>query len=59
MRYELDKKELERIELLLMDLDIEIGSTINSCDNKKIVMNNMKNANCILCEIKKILSIKF
>ncbi|WP_291625955.1 hypothetical protein [Clostridium sp.] len=54
----LDKIQ-DRLETLLMKLDIEIGSTINSKDDADIVLNNMKRANKILQEIKELYNIKF
>lgn len=54
----LDKIQ-DRLETLLMKLDIEIGSTINSKDDADIVLNNMRRANKILQEIKELYNIKF
>ena len=56
----LDKTQdiIDRLETLLMKLDIEIGSTINSNDDANIVLNNMERANQILQEIKNILNEK-
>lgn len=50
---------VDKLEILLMKLDIEIGSTINSNDDANIVLNNMKRANKILQEIKELYNIKF
>ena len=57
----LDKTQdiIDRLEILLMKLDIEIGSTINSNDDANVVLNNMKRANEILQEIKELYNIKF
>ena len=57
----LDKTQdiIDRLEILLMKLDIEIGSTINSNDDANIVLNNMKRANQILQQIKELYNIKF
>ena len=57
----LDKTQdiIDRLEILLMKLDIEIGSTINSNDDANVVLNNMKRANEILQQIKEIYNIKF
>lgn len=52
----MDKEELER---LLMDLDIEIGSTINSANDRTLVLNNMARASKILKEIIKVCDIEF
>ena len=43
----LDKTQdvIDRLEILLMKLDIEIGSTINSNDDANVVLNNMIRAN--------------
>ena len=60
--FELLEKNLERkdkLETLLMKLDIEISSTINSKDDENIVLNNMLRANEILQEIKDLYYIKF
>lgn len=60
--FELLEKNLERkdkLEELLMELDIEIGSTINSKNDENIVLNNMLRANKILQEIKDLYYIKF
>ena len=50
---------MEKLEILLMKLDIEIGSTINSNDDANVVLNNMKRANEILQQIKELCNIKF
>ena len=50
---------IDRLEILLMKLDIEIGSTINSNDDANIVLNNMERANQILQQIKELYNIKF
>ena len=50
---------IDRLEILLMKLDIEIGSTINSNDDANVVLNNMIRANQILQEIKELYNIKF
>ena len=50
---------IDRLEILLMKLDIEIGSTINSNDDANIVLNNMIRANEILQQIKELYNIKF
>ena len=52
----LDKTQdvIDRWEILLMKLDIEIGSTINSNDDANVVLNNMERANQILQEIKEL-----
>ena len=50
---------IDRLEILLMKLDIEIGSTINSNDDANVVLNNMIRANEILQEIKELYNIKF
>lgn len=50
---------IDKLETLLMKLDIEIGSTINSNDDANVVLNNMKRANQILQEIKELYNIKF
>ena len=57
----LDKTQdiIDRLEILLMKLDIEIGSTINSNDDANVVLNNMGRANQILQEIKELYDIKF
>ena len=57
----LDKTQdiIDRLEMLLMKLDIEIGSTINSNDDANVVLNNMERANQILQEIKELYNIKF
>ena len=57
----LDKTQdvIDRLEILLMKLDIEIGSTINSNDDANVVLNNMERANQILQEIKELCNIKF
>ena len=57
----LDKTQdiIDRLEILLMKLDIEIGSTINSNDDANVVLNNMGRANQILQEIKELYNIKF
>ena len=49
----LDKTQdiIDRLEILLMKLDIEIGSTINSNDDANVVLNNMERANEILQQI--------
>ena len=47
------------LEQLLMDLDIEVGSTITYADDEKKVLENMKNANIILNKIKDELNIEF
>ena len=57
----LDKTQdiIDRLEILLMKLDIEIGSTINSNDDGNVVLNNMIRANEILQQIKELYNIKF
>ena len=57
----LDKTQdiIDRSEILLMKLDIEIGSTINSNDDANVVLNNMERANQILQEIKELYNIEF
>lgn len=57
----LDKTQdvIDRLEILLMKLDIEIGSTINSNDDTNVVLNNMIRANEILQQIKELYNIKF
>ena len=50
---------IDKLETLLMKLDIEIGSTINSNDDANVVLNNMKRANKILQQIKELYNIKF
>lgn len=57
----LDKTQdvIDRLEILLMKLDIEIGSTINSNDDANVVLNNMIRANQILQEIKELYNIEF
>lgn len=57
----LDKTQdiIDRLEVLLMKLDIEIGSTINSNDDANVVLNNMIRANEILQQIKELYNIKF
>ena len=57
----LDKTQdvIDRLEILLMKLDIEIGSTINSNDDANVVLSNMERANQILQEIKELYNIKF
>ena len=57
----LDKTQdrIDKLETLLMKLDIEIGSTINSNDDANVVLNNMIRANQILQEIKELYNIKF
>ena len=57
----LDKTQdvIDRFEILLMKLDIEIGSTINSNDDANVVLNNMIRANEILQQIKELYNIKF
>lgn len=57
----LDKTQdvIDRLEILLMKLDIEIGSTINSNDDANVVLNNMIRANEILQQIKELYNIEF
>ena len=57
----LDKTQdiIDRLEILLMKLDIEIGSTINSNDDANVVLNNMERANQILQQIKELYNIEF
>ena len=57
----LDKTQdiIDRLETLLMKLDIEIGSTINCKDDANVVLNNMIRANEILQQIKELYNIKF
>ena len=57
----LDKTQdrIDKLEILLMKLDIEIGSTINSNDDANVVLNNMERANQILQQIKELYNIKF
>ena len=57
----LDKTQdiIDKLEILLMKLDIEIGSTINSNDDANVVLNNMMRANEILQQIKELYNIKF
>ena len=57
----LDKTQdiIDRLEILLMKLDIEIGSTINSNDDAIVVLNNVIRANEILQQIKELYNIKF
>ena len=57
----LDKTQdiIGRLDILLMKLDLEIGSTINSNDDANVVLNNMERANQILQEIKELYNIKF
>ena len=50
---------IDKLEILLMKLDIEIGSTINSNDDANVVLNNMKRANEILQQIKDLYNIEF
>ena len=50
---------MDKLEILLMKLDIEIESTINSNDDANVVLNNMKRANEILQQIKELYDIKF
>lgn len=50
---------VDKLEILLMKLDIEIGSTINSNDDANVVLNNMIRANEILQQIKELYNIKF
>ena len=50
---------MDKLEILLMKLDIEIESTINSNDNAIVVLNNMKRANEILQQIKDLYNIEF
>lgn len=50
---------IDKLEILLMKLDIEIGSTINSNDDTNVVLNNMIRANEILQQIKELYNIKF
>ena len=50
---------IDKLEILLMKLDIEIGSTINSNDDANVVLSNMERANQILQEIKELYNIKF
>ena len=50
---------VDKLEILLMKLDIEIGSTINSNDDANVVLNNMIRANQILQEIKELYNIEF
>lgn len=50
---------IDKLEILLMKLDIEIGSTINSNDDANVVLNNMIRANQILQQIKELCNIKF
>lgn len=50
---------IDKLEILLMRLDIEIGSTINSNDEANVVLNNMIRANEILQQIKELYNIKF
>lgn len=56
------KLKQEHVDMLtkyLMDLDVEIGSTINSANNEKKVLKNMKSANRILKDIKDMFEIEF
>ena len=57
----LDKTQdiIDRLEISLLKLDIEIGSTINSNDDANVVLNNMIRANEILQQIKELYNIKF
>ena len=57
----LDKlpERVDKFRILLMKLDIEIGSTINSNDDANVVLNNMIRANEILQQIKELYNIKF
>ena len=57
----LDKTQdrVDKLEILLMKLDIEIGSTINSNEDANVVLNNMIRANEILQQIKELCNIKF
>ena len=50
---------MDKLEILLMKLDIEIGSTINFNDDANVVLNNMKRANEILQQIKDLYNIEF
>ena len=50
---------IDKLEILLMKLDIEIGSTINSNDDANVVLNNMMRANEILQQIKELYNIEF
>ena len=50
---------IDKLEILLMKLDIEIGSIINSNDDANVVLNNMIRANEILQEIKELYNIEF
>ena len=50
---------MDKLEILLMKLDIEIGSTINSNDDANVVLNNMKRASEILQQIKDLYNIEF
>ena len=50
---------IDKLEILLMKLDIEIGSTINSNDDANVVLNNMIRANEILQQIKELYNIEF
>ena len=50
---------IDKLEILLMKLDIEIGSTINSNDDANVVLNNMIRANEILQQIKELCNIEF
>ena len=52
-------ERIDKLEILLMKLDIEIGSTINSNDDANVVLNNMIRANQILQEIKELYNIEF
>lgn len=53
----MDKKE--QLAKLLMDLDVEIGSTINSANDRTIVLSNMQNANQIVKKIIDLYEIEF
>jgi len=59
LKMELDSQDIDTIEKLLMDLDTEVGSTINSVDDKEKVYHNMANINYILNDLKTFFNIKF
>ena len=59
LKMELDSQDIDTIEKLLMDLDTEVGSTINSADDKEKVYHNMANINYILNDLKNFFDIKF
>jgi hypothetical protein len=59
LKMELNENDLYMLEVFLMRLDEEIGSTINSVDNQTTVLNNMRRCNNVLHDIKEMFDIEF